>query len=424
MTAHSLVLPRSAAERAALQRRTLRVLMMGQVVGAAALASAITVGGFVVEDMAGVGPAWVGISTAAVTGGAGIMSQVLSRFMRRYGRRPGMQLGYGLAVTGGLVASVGAQMSILPVFLMGLLLYGAGSSTNLLARYAATDLAEPDERSRAMGRILFASTFGAVFGPTLIGPAESAGESWFGLHQYAGPWLFSSFLFLCAMINVSIRLRPDPLIISVAESDTAQEARALRLADSARAIARAPLARVALMAMIGSQSVMVGVMAMAPIDMKAYGHEHVSSYIVSTHIAGMYAFSPLVGTFTDRRGSLASLRAGGVVLLVANVLSALAAANVPLMFVAMWALGFGWTLGLVGGSSLLIISVPASHRVAVQGAADLVMSVCAGLAGLGYGVLMDGVGYPMLSVISAVATVLLFCWVLGAAPGRQNLDGR
>ncbi len=423
MTAQAPVLPLNAAERAALQRRTLRVLMMGQVVGAAALASAITVGGFVVEDMAGVGTAWVGISTAAVTAGAGMMSQVLSRIMRRYGRRPGMQLGYGLAVAGGLVACLGAQTSILLMFLTGLLLYGAGSSTNLLARYAATDLAEPGERGRAMSRIIFASTFGAVFGPTLIGPAESAGQAWFGLHQYAGPWLFSSFLFLCAMINVSIRLRPDPLVISAAESDTPQEAGALRLVDSARAIARAPLARVALVAMIGSQSVMVGIMAMAPIDMKSYGHEHVSSYIVSAHIAGMFAFSPLVGAFADRRGSLASLRVGGVVLLVANMLSALAAANVPLMFVAMWALGFGWTFGLVGGSSLLIASVPAGYRVAVQGAADLMMSVCGGLAGFGYGFLMDWAGYPMLSVISAVTTLLLFCWVLGAAHGRRRLDG-
>jgi hypothetical protein len=111
------------------------------------------------------------------------------------------------------------------------------------------------------------------------------------------------------------------------------------------------------------------------------------------------------------------------VLLVANMLSSLAAANVPLMFVAMWALGFGWTLGLVGGSSLLTASVPPSYRVAVQGAADLMMSVCGGLAGLGYGFLMNGVGYPMLSVISAVATLLLFCWVLGAAPARASLEG-
>jgi len=401
------LLPFGADERAALQRRTLRVLTVGQVVGAAALASAITVGGFVIEDMVGVGTSWVGISTAAVTVGSGAMSQVLSRVMRTRGRRVGMQLGYGLAVIGGVVACLGVQTSALPVFLIGLLFYGAGSSTNLLARYAATDLAEPQARSRAMSRILFASTFGAILGPTLIGPAESAGESWFGLHKYAGPWLFSSFFFFCAMINVALRLRPDPLLVSAMSYETADDARRVRFIDSARAILSSPIARLALMAMVISQAVMVGVMAMTPIDMKSHGHEQVSSYVVSMHIAGMFAFSPLVGIYADRRGRVAALRVGGLVLLVADVLSALAMDNVALMFVAMWALGFGWSLGLIGGSSLLIDSIPLSHRVAVQGAADLTMSVCGGLAGVAYGFIMNAVGFQLLAVISACATVLI-----------------
>jgi MFS family permease len=420
-----LVVPLGADERAAVQRHTLRVLTMGQIVGAAALASAITVGGFVVEDMIGVGTPWVGISTAAVTAGTGAMSQVLSRVMRRYGRRPGMALGYGLAVIGGLVSCLGVQTSILPAFLVGLLLYGAGSSTNLLARYAATDLAEAGERSRAMSRVLFASTFGAVFGPMLIGPAEAAGESWFGLHKYAGPWLFSSFFFLCAMINVAVRLRPDPLLVAAAENRTDADVGTIRLVDSLRAIAQAPLARLALMAMVVSQAVMVGVMAMTPIDMKSHGYEHASSYVVSIHIAGMFAFSPLVGMYADRRGRMASLRLGGMVLLIANVLSALAANNVPLMFVAMWALGFGWTLGLVGGSSLLIDGVPLSHRVPVQGAADLTMSVCGGLAGVAYGFIMDAVGFATLAAISAVATLLILFGVFRAShSGPTEAYGR
>ncbi|HEY9265388.1 MAG TPA: MFS transporter, partial [Mycobacterium sp.] len=142
VSAISAAFPLSIAERAVLQRRTLRVLVMGQVVGAAALGAAITVGGFVVEDIVGVSTPWVGVSTAAVTAGSGAMAQILSRVMRRYGRRAGMQSGYGLAAIGGVIACLGVQLSVLAVFLLGLLLYGAGSATNLLARYAATDLAE------------------------------------------------------------------------------------------------------------------------------------------------------------------------------------------------------------------------------------------------------------------------------------------
>ena len=62
------------------------------------------------------------------------------------------------------------------VFVVGLFLFGNGKAANLISRYAATDLAEPDMRGRAMSRVVFASTFGAVLGPALIGPAELAGR--------------------------------------------------------------------------------------------------------------------------------------------------------------------------------------------------------------------------------------------------------
>ena len=105
------------------------------------------------------------------------MAQALSRLMWRRGRRPGLQLGYLLAATGGMIAAVGAERW-LAVFIGGLFLYGSGQASNLLARYAATDLADPDHRGRAMSHVVFASTFGAVFGPLLINPTERAGEEW------------------------------------------------------------------------------------------------------------------------------------------------------------------------------------------------------------------------------------------------------
>ena len=75
-------------ERAALQRRVLRVLTMGQVVGAAALAAAVTVGAFVIQDMLGQETPWAGIATATVTTGTAFLSQALSRLMRRRGADP------------------------------------------------------------------------------------------------------------------------------------------------------------------------------------------------------------------------------------------------------------------------------------------------------------------------------------------------
>src|SRR5918994_3135881 len=103
-------------ERAELQRRTLRALATGQIVGAAALASAVTVGAFVIQDMLGQDTPWAGAATATVTMGTALMAQVLSRRMQRAGPRPGLVLGSAAAAGGGLVAAAGVETGSLALF--------------------------------------------------------------------------------------------------------------------------------------------------------------------------------------------------------------------------------------------------------------------------------------------------------------------
>ena len=148
----------------ALQKRTLRVLVTGQVVAAASLSAAVTVGAFVIQDILGQQTPWGGLSSATFTMGSAFMSQVLARVMSKRGRRVGLQYGYSLAIAGGLIAGFGVNRNSLLFFVFGLFLYGSGQASNLLSRYAAMDLAAPDQRSQAMSYILFGSTFGAVFG--------------------------------------------------------------------------------------------------------------------------------------------------------------------------------------------------------------------------------------------------------------------
>jgi MFS family permease len=395
------------AARAELQRRTLRALASGQVVGAAALACAVTVGAFVIQDILGQETPWAGAATAMVTMGTALMAQVLSRRMQRLGRRPGLVLGYGAAAAGGVVAAVGVELQSLALFLAGLFMFGNGQAANLLARYAATDLAEPDERSRAMSRIVFASTFGAVLGPLMIGPTEHAAEAWFHLDRYVGPWLFSAVFFVGAASNTAIRLRPDPLVASGGVTAAGTGRSPLELGPTVRVITRHPQARLAVTAMVISQVTMVAVMAMTPVHLKLHGHEGLSQYVVSLHIAGMYAFSPLVGRYSDRRGRTRAIAVGAVLLVVATSMSALSGDVELLLFPSLWLLGLGWNFGLIGGSSLLVESVPPAHRVAVQGAADLSMSFCGGLAGFASGFVRRAVGFHLLSMMATVAAGLL-----------------
>ncbi len=392
----------------AIQKRTLSVLMAGQVVASAALASAVTVGAYVVQGILGQDTPWGGIATATVTTGSAFMSQLLARIMSKSGRRVGLQTGYSLAIVGGLIAGLGVQRSSLTIFLLGLFLYGNGQASNLLARYAATDLALPQERAQAMSKILFASTFGAVLGPVLVVPAQWAGQEWFGWQKYTGPWVFAALFFIGALINIFMRLRPDPLELSGGlRSQAAVGVTTPRLTEALRIICSSRSGRVALMAMVVSQVTMVAVMTMTPVHLKAHGHESISSYVISLHIAGMYAFSPLVGRFSDARGRLPTILVGGLLLVFATILAAVAGEAAVVLFPALWLLGIGWSFALIGGSSLLVDSVPTESRVTVQGSADVMMSLCGGIAGFSSGFIRKAIGYHMLSSIAMLLAGVL-----------------
>lgn len=403
--------------RADIQRRVLRVLVGGQVVGAAALGASVTVGAFVVQDILGEETSLGGIATATVTMGTAFMSQVLARLMVRGGRRAGLQTGYLLAALGCFVTIVGVERSSLPWFLAGLFLFGNGQAANLLARYAATDLAAPGERSSAMSRVVFASTFGAVFGPLLVSPAQWAGREWFGLATYSGPWLAASVFLLLAAGNTFLRLRPDPLVVSGATFVPQQRTNLWQAVRTAGASANG---RLALAAMVISQATMVAVMTMTPVHLRLHGHEGVSPYVVSLHIAGMFAFSPLVGRYADRYGQVSAIFVGGVLLVAANVLSAVSGEGHIMLFPSLWLLGVGWNFGLIGGSSLLVESVEESVRVRVQGAADLLMSFCGGLAGFSSGFIRRAIGFHLLSVTALVLAGVLLAYSVSGAAGLRG----
>lgn len=409
----------SSNDLIAIQKKTLRTLVSGQVIAAASLASAVTVGAYVIQNILGADTAWSGIASATVTIGTAFMAQILSLVMMRKGRRVGLQSGYLAAFVGGVIAGVGAEKSHLVIFLVGLFLFGNGQASNLLSRYAATDLADVKTRASAMSRILFASTFGAVFGPILVVPAERVGESVFGWHKYTGPWIFSACFFVFAAINVMVRLRPDPLEVSGGlKSQNVAGVQPPKFRIAMQAIIQSPSAKIAIFAMVVSQVTMVAVMTMTPVHLKAHGHEGVSPFVISLHIAGMYAFSPWVGKYCDRKGRYSAIAVGSILLILATVFAALAGESALLLFPALWLLGVGWSFGLIGGSNLLVDSVSLESRVQVQGTADFLMSLCGGIAGFSSGFIRRAVGFHMLSNIACLLAFVMFLVVQKAQRNR------
>jgi hypothetical protein len=95
-----------------------------------------------------------------------------------------------------------------------------------------------------------------------------------------------------------------------------------------------------------------------------------------------------------------------------------------MLFPSLWLLGVGWNFGLIGGSSLLMEAIDDSVRVRVQGAADLLMSLCGGIAGFSSGFVRRAIGFHMLSVAALVLAGVLLVHAARVGLAARASDGR
>jgi MFS family permease len=388
----------------AVQRRTLRVLRLSSTFSRGAVSASFPVAVLAIKDLLG-SETWAGLSTGASTLGSALAAGWLAAYMQRRGRTPGLALGLLVAVGGAALCIVAIQTGILALFLAGMILVGVGSGTSNMSRYAAADLAADSTRSRDIGSVVFFATFGAVLAPNLIGQLGRFAES-IGLDSNAGGFLMAIALFGLSSAVIFFLMRPDPLVVSGGVDPNASvKKRAVPFTEAVKIAWAHPLARLAFVALVVSQAVMVMVMAMTPLHMEDHGHSKGwIGAVISAHTAGMFAFAPLAGRLADGFGRVQTIVLAGVTLSAATVLTSLAGeAPRSLLFPGLFLLGLGWSFGVVAGSALLTESVAEHDRVAVQGAADLATNVASGVGALTAGFVVSGAGYHILSLMGMAA---------------------
>jgi MFS family permease len=397
----------------AIQRRTLVVLVSSQALGGLGNLVGIAVAAVLAQRVSG-SDALAGMMQTFQVLGAAASSFFLARIMGARGRRAGLTTGYAVGAVGSGIVVVGGALGSFPVLLLGALLLGTTSATNLQARYAAADLAAPDRRARAVGLVLWSTTFGAVLGPNLVGPAGRLAEA-LGLPRLTGPFLLSVVIVSIAAVVVWLALRPDPLLVAKAVARLeAGEVRVATAAPPKGAFARVrelvgehPGILAGILAMATSQAVMVAIMAMTPLHMDHGGASlEIIGFVISIHVLGMFFFSPVVGVVADRVGRPQVLVAGAVLFVAALWLAGSSPMGASTRIgVGLFLLGLAWSCGTVAASALVTESTPLEDRTTVQGVADVVMNVAAGTAALLGGVVVDWLGFAWLNGLSGILLV-------------------
>ncbi|MGI5488576.1 MFS transporter [Microtetraspora malaysiensis] len=390
------------------QRRSLIVLVAAQVLSGVGLAAGVSVSALLAQDVFS-STSLAGLPSAVGTAGSALAAVAVGRISQAHGRRPGLAAGYlaGAVGSAGVIAATVAGNPLL--LLLALFVYGAGTATNLLARYAGADLAAPAHRARAVSTVLVATTLGGVVGPNLAAPTGDLAHA-LGIPDLAGPFLLAGAAYAMAASILAIWLRPDPLLLARALESERTVASYRQLGDADRrprpvVERRRPGVLVGALVMVLTQLVMVAIMTMTPVHMHDHGHGTAASgLVIAIHIGAMYLPSPLTGWLVDRYGSL--------------MIAAAPDDSVAAFAVALALLGLGWNFGLVTGTAIITDAVPLAIRAKTQGLVDVSISIAGAAGGMGSGLVVAVAGYPLLAIGGGILALAIVPAVVAAARSR------
>ncbi|GIO17288.1 putative MFS-type transporter YdeG [Oceanobacillus oncorhynchi subsp. incaldanensis] len=404
-----------------LYKKTLMVVIMSQIFGGAGLAAGITVGALLAQDMLGT-DSITGIPTALFTLGSAGTALLVGRLSQRYGRRFGLSAGFLTGGIGAIGVVMAALMNSIVLLFIALFIYGAGTATNLQARYAGTDLAGSTQRAKAVSMAMVSTTLGAVAGPNLV---EFMGDVaiFLGVPALAGPFILAAAAYILAGLVLLFYLRPDPLLVAKAISNSEKSNSHSKTEKNMGGL---PKNRKGIWAgaavMVLTQFVMIAIMTMTPIHMGHHGHDlQAVGLVIGFHVGAMYFPSLITGSLVDKVGRAAMAVASAVTLLASGVLAALGPADsMTVLITALVLLGLGWNFGLISGTAILVDSTSLDSRAKTQGTVDVWIALSGALGGGISGMIVANSSYAFLSIGGAILSLLLIPIIIWADINKQK----
>ena len=363
-----------------------------------------------------------GMPTTVVTFSHSLMAYGMGVIMGRYGRRIGLLTAYGFGLLGallGLVAVLNGWFALLLVSSAGM---GIARSGSQMSRFVVGEIFPIGRRAQMIGRIVFAGTIGAVFGPALIQPgsqlarflrleivsepalaqsalAQTALPQASALSELTtGPWVIASLLLFISVLITWLLLRPEPALVAQQYSDAPSDSAKAAGGDRLRDLLRLPNVQLAILSMVICQTVMSTLMTITPWHMHLADHNNARvSLVIAVHVFGMFGLSPLTGWLIDRYGRVSMMIIAALILIASTIIAPLST-QMPYLLAGLFLLGLGWNFGYVAGSSMLADALSGANRTRVAGFNDTLVAFCAGLGTLSSGFLFGLGGFLFVSL--------------------------
>jgi len=385
-------------------RKITWVLFANQSLTSAAFVAASTINSILGAKLGG-SASYAGVPSAVYLLGGAFAASGWGYLMEKMGRRNSIVLGLLIGALGSAVVLYAISIVSLTLFLIGMVMMGIANAAVVLGRFAAAEVNLPERRGAAISNVVLGGTFGAVFGPLLVGPVGVFAHS-LGMDELAGAYMITLVLFVIAAIVVFVGLRPDPRDLGREIAARFPEETHHGATRSIGKILRQPAALIAVTAMVLGQVVMVAVMVITSLHMRDHMHTlHDISAVIASHTFGMYAFSVLSGRLSDKWGRGRVILTGSVTLLLACITAPLSPNVLPLA-VALFLLGLGWNFCFVGGSALLADQLSPAERTRTQGTNDLLVGLASAIGSLGSGFLFAASNFLVIAIVAGIVSLI------------------
>jgi MFS family permease len=169
-----------------------------------------------------------------------------------------------------------------------------------------------------------------------------------------------------------------------------------------------PRAAYAIAAISLGHMVMVSVMSMTPVHMKHDGATlSIVGFVISIHIAGMYAFSPIFGWLADKLGQIQTVLVGQAIYIASLFISATSGHNTTQVTIGLFLLGLGWSATTVAGSALLTSTLPPQQKTTVQGLSDSSMQFSGAFGGAIAGTILAAIAFEGLNYVTLIPVAII-----------------
>ncbi|MEL7182387.1 MAG: MFS transporter [Pseudomonadota bacterium] len=298
----------------------------------------------------------------------------ISPFMQRHGRRAGFVLGALAGAAGAGLSVLGLWLGSFWVFLMGAYLTGIYMSAQGFYRFAATDMASPAYRPKAISYVMAGGLLSALIGPQLVKATSDITIIPFMATYGAAVAINLIGLWLFFLLDI-----PKP----PAPADGAARGR------SRAELLRSPAIVVSIICAMVTYALMNLVMTSTPLAVVGCGFSvGNASDIVAAHVVAMFAPSFFTGHLIARFGTTRIVSVGLILLGAAGIV-ALSGVTLPYFYGALILLGLGWNFGFIGATNMLTANHAPEERGTVQGLNDAIVFGCVTVASLSSGGLMN-----------------------------------